>query len=85
MGPDFTAINQTNIGQVIGALLTIVLISAAASLIIAAIIWAYATATGNWQLATKGRVGALVALGAAAAAGAGVSIVNWLIIIGHRL
>jgi len=85
MGPDFSALNGTTLERVIGALLTIVLTAAVASLIIAAIMWAYGTATGNWQSASKGRVGVLIALGTAAAAGAGVAILNWLLHVGSRL
>jgi len=85
MGPDFSALDGTSIEQVIGALLTIVLIAAVASLVIAAIIWAIGTGTGNWQLAAKGRLGTLVALGTGAAAGAGVAFVNWLLAVGQSL
>jgi len=85
MGPDFSALNGTGIEQVIGALLTIVIIAAVASLVIAAIIWAIGTGTGNWQLAAKGRIGTLVALGTGAAAGAGVALMNWLIHLGSRM
>jgi len=85
MGPDFSAFDGTSIEAVIGALLTIVLIAAVASLVIAAIIWAIGTGTGNWQLAAKGRLGTLVALGTGAAAGAGVAVVNWLIHLGSRM
>jgi len=85
MGPDFSALNGTTLERVIGALLTIVLIAAVASLIIAAIMWAYGTATGNWQLASKGRAGVLVSLGTAAAAGAAVAVTNWLMTVGQHL
>lgn len=51
------------------ALLTIVLITAVAVLIISAIIWAISQASGNYRVASKSRVGVLVALGAAALAG----------------
>jgi len=85
MGPDFSALDGTSIEQVIGALLTVVLIAAVASLVIAAIIWAIGTGTGNWQLASKGRLGTLVALGTGAAAGAGGALMNWLINLGSRM
>ena len=85
MGPDLTLINGTSIPRIIGALLTIVLITAVGSLIISAILWAYGTASGNWLLASKGRMGVLIALGSAAAAGAGVAITNWLLHIGKLL
>ena len=85
MSPDFTALNGTTLQQVIGALLTIVLIAAVGSLIICGVCWAYGSATGNYQLATKGRAGVLIALGTGAAAGAGVAWINFLIHLGERL
>jgi len=85
MGPDFSALDGTGIEHVIGALLTIVLTAAVACLIIAAILWAIGTGSGNWQLATKGRLGTLVALGAGVAAGAGVGFLTWLLALGATL
>jgi steroid 5-alpha reductase family enzyme len=85
MGPDFSALDGTGIEQVIGALLTIVLVAAVAALIVAAILWAVGTGTGNWQLASKGRLGTLVALGTGVAAGAGVAFLNWLVRLGGTL
>ena len=85
MSPDFSALDGSGVQQVIGALLTIILIMAVASLIASGIMWAYGTATGNWQLASKGRAGVLVSVGVAAAAGAGVAWMNWLLSLGARL
>jgi steroid 5-alpha reductase family enzyme len=85
MGPDFSALNGTSIETVIGALLTIVLVAAVASLIVCGICWAIGSSTGNYQLESKGRTGVLIALGTAAAAGAGVALVNWLVALGQHL
>ena len=85
MGPDFSAIEHTSLPQIIGALLTVVLIAAAAILIVSGVCWAYGAATGNWQIASKGRAGLLAAFGAAAAAGAGVGVTWWLIRLGGTL
>ena len=85
MGPDFSALNGTSIETVIGALLTIVLVAAVASLIVCAVCWAIGSGTGNYQMETKGRTGVLIALGTAAAAGAGVALVNFLIHVGSTL
>lgn len=71
--------------QVIGALLTIVLIVAVLMVIVSAICWAFGASHGNPALASKGRVGVLVGIGAAALAGAGVAWVNWLIALGQHL
>lgn len=71
--------------QVVGALFMFVLIIAVLMLIVSAICWAIAASHGNYAAATKGRVGVLVALGAAALAGGGVAWMNWLITIGRQL
>lgn len=71
--------------QVVGALLMFVLIVAVLMLIVSAIIWAVAASHGNYSAAVKGRVGVLVALGAAVLAGCGVAWVNWLIVLGRQL
>ncbi|WP_246071637.1 DUF6112 family protein [Miniimonas arenae] len=49
------------------------------------ICWAFGASHGNPALASKGRVGVLVGIGAAALAGAGVAWVNWLIALGNQL
>ena len=84
--PDFDGL--TGIGdleQVIGALLTIVLIVAVLMIVVSAICWALGTSHGNHSLASKGRVGVLIGAGAAVLAGAGVAWVNWLIVLGRQL
>ena len=85
VAPDLTAVAGTALADTVGALLTIVLIAAVASLIASAIAWAYGEAAGNHQAATRGRTGALIALGAAAAAGAAVAWLNFLIGVGAGL
>ena len=84
--PDFDGL--TGIGdlkQVVGALFMFVLIIAVLMLIVSAIYWAIAAAHGNYSAAAKGRVGVLVALGAAVLAGGGVTWMNWLIALGDQL
>lgn len=58
-------------GNLIGALLTFVLIVAVLMLIVSAIVWASAAANGNHAAAGKGRTDVLVALGTAVLAGGG--------------
>lgn len=70
---------------VIGALLTIILIVAVLMVIVSAVVWAVATAHGNYSTAIKARTGVLVALGAAVLAGGGVTWMNWLIHLGRQL
>ena len=84
--PDFDGLGGIgDLRAVVGALLTFVLIVAVLMLIVSAIIWAIASSTGNPHTATKARLGAWVALGTAALAGAGVAWMNWLINLGQQL
>ena len=83
--PDFSAVGGNTLASVVGALLTIVLIASVASLVVAAILWAYSEANGLYQTAQKGKVGVLVALAAAALSGAGVTWMNFLIHVGERM
>ena len=84
--PDFDGLGSIgDLRAVIGALLTFVLIVAVLMLIVSAIVWAIAAANGNHAIASKGRTGVLVALGAAVLAGGGVAWMNWLIALGDQL
>lgn len=84
--PDFDGLGGIgDLRAVVGALLTFVLIVAVLILILSAIVWAAATAHGNYAAASKGRTGVLVALGAAALAGGGVAWMNWLLTVGSSL
>lgn len=83
--PDFGALgDNTTLQNVIGALLTFVLITAVFTMLISAIAWASA-ASGNHTIAAKARAGFLIALGAATLAGAGVTWINWFINLGDQL
>lgn len=84
--PDFGAVGASgDLRSVVGALLTFVLVIAVLMLIVCAIVWAVASAQGNYQAATKARTGLWVAVGAAALAGAGVAWVNFLLDLGSTL
>lgn len=84
--PDFDGLAGIgDLEQVIGALLTIVLVVAVLMIVVSAICWALGTSHGNHSLASRGRVGVLVGAGAAVLAGAGVAWVNWLIVLGRQL
>ena len=84
--PDFGGVGAADdLRTVIGALLMFVLIIAVLMLIVSAIIWAFASANGNYASASKARTGVLVALGAAALAGGGVAWMNWLLTVGSSL
>jgi hypothetical protein len=71
--------------KIVGASMTIGLILAVLALIIAAIIWALGSNSSNPHLAGRGKLGVLVALGAAVACGASVTLVNFFWNVGQRV
>ena len=84
--PDFGGVGGAGqLRSIVGALLMFVLIVAVLMLIVSAIVWAIASAHGNYQAAGKARAGLWVSVGAAALAGAGVAWVNFLLDVGTRL
>ncbi|UAL30411.1 DUF6112 family protein [Nocardioides rotundus] len=84
--PDFDGLGGIgDLRAVIGALLTFVLVIAVLMLIVCAIVWALATANGHHAAASKARIGAWTAIGAAVLAGGGVAWLNWLIDLGQTL
>lgn len=84
--PDFDGLSGIgDLREAAGALLMFVLVVAVLMLVVSAICWAIAASTGNYSGAAKGRIGVLVALGAAILAGAGVAWLNWLIALGRQL
>ncbi|MFT4123713.1 MAG: DUF6112 family protein [Microbacteriaceae bacterium] len=84
--PNFDGVGASaELQSIVGALLMFVLVTAVLMLIVCAIVWAIASSSGNYQAATKARVGLFVAIGAAALAGAGVAWMNFLLDIGTEL
>ncbi|TFD16802.1 DUF6112 family protein [Cryobacterium sp. TMT4-10] len=84
--PDFGAVGgAAELQSIVGALLTFVLIMAVLMMIISGVTWALASANGNFQTATRARMGLFVACGAAALAGGGVAWVNFLLDVGSTL
>lgn len=84
--PDFSGLTGIDgLKGVVGALLTITLIASVAALVVSGVVWAFGASSGNYQLASRGRTGVLVALGAAVLAGGGVALLNWLIGVGDQL
>lgn len=84
--PDFGGVGgDGQLRTIVGALLMFVLITAVLMLIVSGIVWAIASAHGNYQAAGKARAGLWVSVGAAALAGAGVAWVNFLLDVGTRL
>ena len=84
--PDFGAVGSASeLKSIVGALLTFVLIIAVLMMIISGVTWALASAHGNFQTATRARLGLWVACGAVTLAGAGVAWVNFLLDVGSTL
>ncbi len=71
--------------KIVGASMTIGLILAVLALIIAAIVWAMGSNSSNPHLAGRGKLGVLVALCAAVACGASVTLVNFFWNVGQRV
>lgn len=85
VAPDFGAIDGTALADVLGALLTIALILAVATIVVCAVVWAFAEHAGHWQHAGRARAGLLTALGAAAVTGGALAWANWLLGLGATL
>jgi nitrogen fixation-related uncharacterized protein len=71
--------------RIVGASMTVGLILAVLALILAAIVWALGSNSSNPHLAGRGKLGVLVALGAAIACGASVTLVNFFWNVGQRV
>lgn len=85
IAPDFGAVGGTSLQNMIGALLTLTLTAAVATLIASAISWSIGNSNGNHQLASRGKTGVILALATAAITGSAVAITNWLIRVGGRM
>lgn len=85
VAPDFSAVTGSGFDHMVGALLTITLITAVAALLVAAITWAVAASAGSWMTVAKARIGLLVAAGGAVLAGGGLAWTNWLLDTGRGL
>jgi hypothetical protein len=71
--------------EIVGATMTIGLILAVLALLISAIVWALGSNTSNPHLAGRGKLGVLIALGAAIVCGASVSLVNFFWNVGQAV
>ena len=84
--PDFGAVGGVaQLRDVVGAMLMFVLITATLMLIVCGVTWAIASSNGHFQSASRARIGLWVSCGAAALAGAGVALVNFLLDVGTGL
>lgn len=71
--------------NIVGASMTIGLVLAVLALIISAIVWALGANSSNPHLAGRGKLGVLVALGAAIVCGASVTLVNFFWHVGQQV
>ena len=76
-------INQLR--TIVGAVMTIGLILSVLALIVSAIVWGFGANSSNPHLASRGKIGVLVSVGAAVLAGGGVAWMNWLLNLGQQL
>lgn len=83
--PDFGAVAAADeLGRIIGALMTAALVISVLMLLVSAAVWAISASTGNYQGASRGRMGVLVAVFTAVAAGGGIAWANFLITTGEK-
>lgn len=71
--------------SIVGASMTIGLILAVLALIISAVVWALGANSSNPHLAGRGKLGVLVALGAAIITGGSVALVNFFWNVGQGI
>lgn len=83
--PDVGAVAGSDLWQICGAALTVVLILACLMVIIGATAWGLAHATGHPAVASRARTGMLVAAGAAVLAGATNAWIGFLLTFGGTL
>ena len=69
----------------VGAAMTVGLILSVLALIISAIVWALGANSSNPHLAGRGKLGVLVAVGAAIVTGASVALVNFFWNVGQSV
>lgn len=70
---------------IVGAIMTVGLILAVLALIISAIVWAMGANSSNPHLAGRGKIGVLIAVGAAIICGASVALVNFFWTVGQSI
>jgi len=85
-GPDFGAVSSaTDMGRIIGALLTYGLLVAVLMLVVCAAGWALGSASASWQTASRAKTGVFVALAGSVLLGGALAWANWLLDLGATL
>ena len=86
VSPNTTGLPGINtMSNIVGALLTIGLISCVAGLVISAIVWAIGSHSSNPNLASRGKTGVLVALVAAILIGGANVLVDFFVATGKGI
>lgn len=75
----------SQLSTIVGASMTVGLILSVLALIISAIVWALGANSSNPHLAGRGKLGVLVAVGAAIVTGASVALVNFFWTVGQSV
>lgn len=75
----------TQLREIVGAMMTVGLILAVLAILIAAIVWAFGANSSNPHLASRGKTGVLIGLGAALICGASVAAVEFFWAVGQRV
>ena len=70
---------------IVGAVMTVGLILRVLALIVAAVVWGFGANSSNPHLASRGKLGVLVACGAAIICGAAVTLVNFFWGVGQSV
>lgn len=70
---------------IVGAVMTVGLILSVLALIVAAIVWGLGANSSNPHLAGRGKVGVLIACGAAIICGASVTLINFFWAVGQAV
>lgn len=70
---------------IVGAVMTLGLILSVLALIVAAIMWGFGANSSNPHLASRGKLGVLVACGAAVICGSAVTLVNFFWNVGQTV
>lgn len=71
--------------EIVGAMMTVALILSVLALLVAAIVCALGANSSNPHLAGRGKLGVLVALGAAIVTGASVTLINFFWNVGQSV
>ena len=70
---------------IVGAAMTVGLILAVLALVLSAVVWAMGSNSSNPHLAGRGKLGVVIALGAAIVTGASVALVNFFWNVGQAV